>query len=97
MNSKLLYLATVAVALLGSGAAMASEATQFDNTPSTLTRADVRAELARARAAGEVNTVTATYGDFSTIAASVRTRAEVIAEARAEARTRRAGSLYTGS
>ena len=97
MNSKLLYLATVAVALLGSGAAMASEATQFDNTPSTLTRAEVKAELARARAAGEVNTVTATYGDFSAITAGVRTRAEVIAEARAEARSRRVGSLYTGS
>jgi Domain of unknown function (DUF4148) len=51
MNSKLLYAATVAVALLGSGLAMASEATQFDNTPGTLTRDEVKAELARAQAA----------------------------------------------
>jgi len=97
MNSKLLFAATLAVALLGSGAAMASEATQFDNSPGTSIRAEVKAELKRARAAGELNGVSATYGDFGPIAAGVRARDEVRAEARAEARTRRVASQYTGS
>jgi Domain of unknown function (DUF4148) len=97
MNSKLLYAATIAIALLGSGAAMASEATQFDTTPSTLTRAEVKAELQRAQAAGELNGVSATYGDFGKAVASVRSRDEVRAEARAETRTRRVASQYTGS
>ena len=97
MNSKLLYAATVAIALLGSGAAMASEATQFNTTPSTLTRAAVKAELKRAQAAGELDGVSYTYGDFDGIQATVRSRADVRAEARAEARTRRVASQYTGS
>ena len=97
MNSKLLYAATIAIALLGTGAAMASEATQFDNTPSTLTRAEVKAELKRAQVAGELDVVTYTYGDFDGVQASTRSRADVRAEGRAEARNRRASSLYTGS
>lgn len=97
MNSKLLYTATVALALLSSGAAMASEATQFDTPQGTLTRAEVKAELKRAQAAGELNGVSATYGDFADVQASVRSRAEVKAEARAEARSGRISTLYTGS
>jgi hypothetical protein len=99
MNSKLLYAATVAIALLGSGAAMASEATQFDTPRGTLTRAEVKAELKRAQAAGELNGVSATYGSFDSKSqgVSVRSRAEVQAEARAEMRTRRHASQYTGS
>lgn len=97
MNSKLLYAATVAIALLGSGAAMASEATQFDAPAGTLTRAEVKAELKRAQAAGELNGVSAAYGDVRADIGSIRDRAEVRAEARAEVRTRRLASQYTGS
>ena len=97
MNSKLLYTATIAVALLGSGAAMASEATQFNVPAGTLSRAEVKAELARAQAAGELNGVSASYGDVSKAVASVRNRDEVRAEARAESRSRRLSSQYVGS
>lgn len=97
MNSKLLYVATVAVSLLASGVAMASEATQFDTPRGTLTRAEVKAELKRAQAAGELDEASATYGSFDPIAASVRSRDDVRAEARAEARTRRVASQYIGS
>ena len=97
MNSKLLYTATIAIALLGSGAAMASEVTQFDIPAGTASRAEVKAELARAQAAGELSGVSATYGDVGKAAASVRDRGEVRAEARAEARSRRLASLYIGS
>jgi hypothetical protein len=97
MNSKLLYAATVAIALLASGAAMASEATQFDTPPGALTRAEVNAEWKRAQAAGELNEVSAAYGDFARIGAGVRSRPEVRAEARAEARSRRIASQYIGA
>lgn len=97
MNSKLLYTATIAIALLGSGAAMASEATQFDTSAGTLSRAEVKADLARAQAAGELNGVSATYGDFGKTVASVRNRDEVRAEARAETRSRRVAQQYIGS
>ena len=97
MNSKLIYAATLAVALLGTGAAMASEATQFDIQPSVATRAEVKAELGRAQAAGELNRALATYGDFGHISAGDRSRADVRAEARAEARTHRVALQYTGS
>jgi len=46
MNAKQL-LAVLAVAMAGN-VAMAAEATQFDDTPSTLTRAEVKADLQRA-------------------------------------------------
>jgi Domain of unknown function (DUF4148) len=97
MNSKLLYTATVAIALLGSGAAMASEATQVTVPSGTLSRAEVKAELARAQAAGELNVVSAAYGDVGKTVASVRNRDEVRAEARAETRSRRLASQYIGS
>jgi hypothetical protein len=97
MNSKLLYAATIAIALLGSGAAMATEATQIEAPAGTLSRASVKAELKRAQAAGELSGVSATYGDVRTAIASVRDRDEVRAEARAETRTRRVASQYTGS
>jgi hypothetical protein len=97
MNSKLLYAATVAIALLASGAAMASEATQFDIPTGALARAKVNAEWKRAQAAGELNEVSAAYGDFDRFAAGVRSRADVRTEARAEARSRRIASQYIGS
>jgi hypothetical protein len=97
MNSKLLFAATLAAALLSSGMAMAAEATQVEAPKGQLTRAEVKAELKRALAAGELNDVSASYGDFDKIEPGVRSRAEVRAEARAEARSRRVPSLYVGS
>ncbi|MDH5538148.1 MAG: DUF4148 domain-containing protein [Rhizobacter sp.] len=67
MNSKLIYTATLAVALLGGGAAMASEATQFGIDPSTASRAEVKAELERAQGAGELEQATQAYGGFVTL------------------------------
>ena len=97
MNSKLLYTATVAIALLASGAAMATEATQISPPSGTLTRAEVKAELARAQAAGEMNRVSALHGSAQPAPASVRSRDDVRAEARAEARTGKLAAQYLGS
>lgn len=52
-----LTLATIAVALAGAAtltSAVASEATQFVDPPGTLTRTEVKADLARARQASNV-------------------------------------------
>ena len=97
-----LYAATVAVALLGTGAAMASEATQFVDAPGTMTRASVKAELARARANGELVSSYEADQRISQPAAAVtavapRERDEVRAEARAAARNRKLNELYIGA
>ena len=98
MNAKALFAVTVAVALLSSGVAMASEATQFQDVPSTQGRAQVKAELARARAAGELAGVSFTYGYFEPRAAvSVRSREAVRAEARAFGRKHEFNGLYVGA
>lgn len=74
-------LAISSIALVGS-TAFAAEGEQWKPEPGTLTRAEVRAELARAQAAGDVNRVSASYGDVVLQAsAPVRTRIEVRAEA----------------
>ena len=89
MNAKLLYAATIAVALLGSGAAMASEATQFNVPASAQTRNAVKAELTQAKASGQLlrSFETDQRSNHPTAAvASARTRAEVRAEGRAEVR-----------
>jgi hypothetical protein len=89
MNAKQLIAASV-LAVFGA-AAGASEvavfANDFPSTPSTLTRADVRAETAKALARGEIvgNYESDLRSDEQT-AASVRSRDEVRAEAREEAR-----------
>ena len=98
-----LYAATVAVALLGTGAAMASEATQFVDAPGTMTRASVQAEMSRARANGElVSSYEADQRISQPTAATVtavapRERAEVRAEARAAARNHKLNELYIGA
>ena len=94
-----LFAATVAMALLGTGAAMASEATQFVDAPGTLTRASVQAELARARANGELVSTYEADQRISqpAVAAVVRERAEVRAEARAAARSQKLNELYFGA
>jgi Domain of unknown function (DUF4148) len=95
MNTKHI-IAAAAIALMGTGA-FASEATQFTDTPSTLTRAEVKAELARAQAAGELSQPSALYGYAQPVTASVRTRAEVRAEALQAARDHSFNMLYVGA
>ena len=95
MNTKHI-IAAAAIAFLGTGA-FASEATQFTDTPSTLSRAVVKAELARAQAAGELNRASALYGYAEPATASVRTRAEVRAEAIKAARDHSFNMLYVGA
>ena len=95
MNTKHL-IAALSIAFVGT-TAFASEATQFTDTPSTATRAEVKAELARAQAAGELNQVSALYGYVQPTMASVRTRAEVRAEAVQAARDNRFNMLYVGA
>ena len=95
MNTKHL-IAAAAIAFAGTGA-FATEATQFNVPSGTLTRTEVKAELARAQAAGELNQVSALYGNAQPTMASVRTRAEVRAEAQQAARDPSFNLLYVGA
>ena len=95
MNAKALFALTVAVALLSSGVAMASEATQFKDAPGALSRSEVKADLARARADGSFVSSSATYSNARPVLASVRSRDEVRAEARTVARGHLFASGYT--
>ena len=77
--------AAVAFALLGSSAAFAQQAVGegYSAAPafvSAESRADVKAELARARAAGEVNNVAESYG----YTLPGRTEAVVLGKSRAD-------------
>jgi hypothetical protein len=93
MNAKQV-LAVLAVALAGN-VAMATEATQFEPPASTLTRAEVKADLARAVQDGTlVSRGEATQ--FADQTASVRSRADVRAEARLAARSVDFDELYAG-
>ena len=94
-----LFAATVAVALLGTGAAMASEATQFVDAPGTLARSTVQAELSRARANGELISSYEADQRISqpAVAKMSRERSEVRAEARAAVRNRKLNELYIGA
>ena len=94
MNAKQV-LAAVAISFIGS-AAMAVEATQFEPAPSTLTRAEVKAELAHAQAEGLIARGEASqFVDLP--AKNAVARAEVRAEARAFARSHPFNPLYVGS
>jgi Domain of unknown function (DUF4148) len=95
MNTKHI-IAAIAIAFVGGGA-FASEATEFKDTPSTLSRAVVKAELARAQAAGELNRVSDLYGYFEPVVASVRTREEVRAEAVKAAHDHSFNRLHVGA
>ena len=99
-----LVAATVAVALLGTGAAMASEATQFVDAPGIMTRASVQAELARARANGELvssyeadQRISQPSAAAAAVAVAPRERDEVRAEARAAVRKHTLNELYIGA
>jgi hypothetical protein len=96
MNTKHI-LAALAIALSGS-AAFASEATEFKDMASTASRASVKAELARARAAGELNEAAQTYGSFQAKAfASMRDRAQVRSEGVMAAHQHSLNQLYVGA
>lgn len=84
MNAKHIF-AALSIALAGN-AAMAIEAEQVNPEPSTLTRAEVKAELAAAKVDGLLMS-----GGEATVfvdrpVASVKSREDVRAEARAAAR-----------
>lgn len=97
MNAKTL-IASISLALVGV-AGHASEATQFANEPSTLSRAEVRAELVRAIAAGELEERGESYGSVhagSLNRGSTPTRAEVRALARTGSLSRGINTNYVG-
>jgi hypothetical protein len=99
MNAKLIYAATIAIALLGSSAAMAVEATQFTPPAGTLTRAAVKSELVQAKTNGQLLRSFETDQRVSQpgpLTASVRAREEVRAEARYAARHHELNDLYLG-
>ena len=103
MNTKNLFAAAV-LAVIGTSA-MAVEAEQFVPSNGSLTRTEVKAELARAQAAGEIAQVSATYGNFEPVARAAykaqdtqaaRSRDDVRTEARAKARANDFNTLYIG-
>lgn len=74
----------LAALALATGLASATEATQFEPTPSTVSRQAVRAELARAQAAGELENRGESYG-YTAYTPSPKggvTREAVVAELR---------------
>ena len=76
------FIAAAALVLTAAAAGTAfADETGYVQTTSTLSRAEVLAELARARAAGEVNQPGESYGQFRVNEVkSTTTRAEVLAE-----------------
>ncbi len=84
MNAKTITLAiALSLASIASHANPAWPSTDSDFTPSTLTREQVRAELAQAQAAGQLDTARIAYGARSSAAMGSfgdRSRAEVRAE-----------------
>jgi hypothetical protein len=100
MNTKL-FLATVAIAVLGAASttgAFAAEYTDFKDTPSTASRASVIAELARAKAAGELTETAQTYGSFQAKAfTSMRDRAAVRSEGAMAVHQHSLNQLYVGA
>lgn len=72
--------------LAAAGSAFAAEAEQYDPAPSTLSRAAVVAELAQARARGELVSSNEADQRVDRLATSTRSRTEVRAEARYAAR-----------
>ncbi|RQP21818.1 DUF4148 domain-containing protein [Piscinibacter terrae] len=95
MKPQHLFIA-LATALIGTSA-FAAEATQFTNTPSTLTRTEVKAELRTAIREGELANRGESYGEADQQVASTRTRREVHAEAHHAVAHRSFNDLYVGS
>ena len=100
MNTKNI-LAAAALSLIGALSAnsvLASEVTNFNDTPSTASRASVKAELVRARIAGELNNTAQTYGSFDskTFTSQLR-RAGVRTEAVMAVHQHSFNELYVGA
>lgn len=96
MNAK--HILTAISIVFGATGAMAYEPTQFDDVPSTLTREQVKAELAEARQDMRVvvgGEATEFILDHPSVAVA-RSRDEVRAEAIAAAREHRFNDLYVG-
>lgn len=90
-------LAALAIAFSATGA-FASEVTEFKDTPSTASRMSVKAELARAQAAGELSDAAQTYGSFQAKAfTSMRSRAEVRTEGVMAVHQHGVNQLYVGA
>lgn len=97
MNLKQLT-AALAVAC-ASGAALAIEATQFDDTPSTKSREEVKADIGKIPADG---TLTMSGGEATVfvdrpVAANQRNREDVREQARMAARAHEFNDLYVGA
>lgn len=87
------FIAAAVLAFTAAGSAFAAE-TAYVETGSTLSRAEVQAELVRARAAGQVNQPGEGYSLFrADEVKSTTSRAEVLAEL---ARARANGEIQTG-
>jgi Domain of unknown function (DUF4148) len=96
MNTKHI-LAALAIALSGS-TAFAAEFTEFKDTPSTASRASVKAELARAQAAGDLLDATQAYGSFQAKAfTSMRDRAAVRSEGVMAVHQHKLNQLYVAA
>jgi Domain of unknown function (DUF4148) len=81
MNGKLAITFAALMAAGSTSFAQTTEYVDFSNVVSTKSRAEVKAELAAARAAGMLDVREGTYPDFETAnIASTKTRAEVQAE-----------------
>ena len=97
MNAKQLFAAAL---VLTSASAFAVEGEQWVPATGSLTRTEVKAELARAEAAGEIVATTEAYGGFAVTASNdVRTalsREAVRSEARAVAHNNTFASQYVG-
>jgi hypothetical protein len=100
MNTKL-FLTTVAIAILGAASttgAFAAEFTEFKDAPGTASRASVKAELARAKAAGELTETAQTYGSFQAKSfTSMRDRAAVRTEGVMAVHQHSFDQLYVGA
>lgn len=98
MNAKQLFAA--ATLLVAGASAFAVEGEQWIPATGSLTRAEVKAELARAQSAGEIVATTEAYGGFAAVKSNdVRTavsREFVRAEARAVAHGNTFASQYVG-
>ena len=90
----ILTAASIAVATSG---AVASEATQFTHLGGDMSRAQVNAALAQARASGALDGATELYGSYEPQVSGERSRDAVRAEARLAAHRNRFNPLYSGA
>jgi hypothetical protein len=96
MNAKQIIVAIAVVT--AAGAAAAIEATQFDDTPSTKTREEVKAELEQAKLDGTLMSGgEATVFVDRPVAAATRSREDVREEARMAARAHAFDEQYVGA